>query len=121
MEMENRRHFTARPVGETLPDLQWYQQEHDRNFHQDVFERPVNDQIKHIMFHVAKISGRLADYCDKLDHGESEQATVIAQELKDRRAPDLLIFALMLANRLEIDLRDSYFNRIEAGEKSRCK
>ncbi|MDA2922193.1 hypothetical protein MYX07_02905 [Patescibacteria group bacterium AH-259-L07] len=116
-----KKEYTPRPTENNVTALQQFQYEHDQMFHDDIFQMENNHQIRHIAFHAAKIAGRLADYFDKLDHQEHDNANVILKEIKNRRAPDLFIFALMLANRLNLNLEEEYFHRIKDVEKMRMK
>ena len=63
--------------------LQLVQVEHDRSYHPDVFGLAKTEQLRHYAFHLAKIVGAFADAAN-------------ADELINRRLPDVLLFALKL-------------------------
>ena len=72
----------------TWRDLQMVQVEHDRFFHPDVWGLDRATQIRHYVFHLAKITGALADV-------QSDPSAWI--DFEDRRLPDLLLFGLKFA------------------------
>jgi hypothetical protein len=64
-------------------DLQLVQVEHDRHFHPDVIGLHKLDQLRHYVLHLAKLVGVFAEAAD-LD------------DLRARRLPDCLLFAIKL-------------------------
>jgi hypothetical protein len=64
-------------------DLQLVQVEHDRHFHPDVIGLQKLDQLRHYVLHLAKLVGVFANAAD-LD------------DLRTRRLPDCLLFAIKL-------------------------
>lgn len=67
----------------TWRDLQLVQVEHDRHFHPDVIGLHKLDQLRHYVLHLAKLVGVFAAAAD-LD------------DLRTRRLPDCLLFAIKL-------------------------
>jgi len=63
-------------------DLQLVQVDHDRAYHPDVFGMSRLDQLRHYAFHLAK-------FPDAVLRGDDE-------ELRSRRVPDMLLFAIKL-------------------------
>lgn len=80
-----------------LLDLQRRQHEHDKGFHQDIFNTSYPDRMNHYVLHFSKYVGRLAkSYTD-----ESDQRHQIEKTLADS-----VIVSLAAANTLNLDLRD---------------
>lgn len=99
-----------------ISELQRFQQKHDVEFHKDVMGFSKEKQIEHSTFHLAKLTGILATYCEKNHHGEE----VDLLGTKDRIA-DILVFALKLSNLFDMDLEKSYLERIKRVEELRKK
>ncbi len=72
----------------TWADLQIAQDVHDRQFHPDVYGLSKVDQLRHYTFHVAKLTGLLADAID----GEAWGAFAL------QRLPDIAIFGVKVAS-----------------------
>jgi hypothetical protein len=72
----------------TWRELQMVQVDHDRFFHPDVWGLARMDQIRHCVFHLAKITGALADVQSDLGAWT---------DFENRRLPDLLLFGLKFA------------------------
>src|SRR2546428_5656386 len=96
-----------------LHELQKVQQDHDMQFHKDVMSGDRAKQIEHCAFHLTKISGLFSTYCEKVHHGEPYDLDKLVSD----RIPDILIFALKLANMFNQDLEESYLRRIKSVEK----
>lgn len=99
-----------------IGELQRFQQRHDSEFHKDVMSFSKEKQIEHSTFHLAKLTGILATYCEKSHHGEA----VVLLGTKERIA-DILVFALKLSNLFDVDLEKSSIERIKRVEKLRKK
>ncbi len=96
-----------------LKELQQFQREHDLKFHSDVMSWERADQFEHCALHLAKLSGLFGSYCEKMQRGESVDASRLFQE----RIPDLLVFALKMATLVDLDLEVAYMSRIHAFEE----
>jgi len=72
----------------TWRDLQLAQSEHDRHYHPDVIGLSKFDQLLHYALHTSKLAGALA---------EVARGNAKANEFRDRRLPDLLLFGIKLA------------------------
>lgn len=80
----------------TLIDLQKRQQEHDKGFHQDIFNTPYPDRMNHYVLHFSKYVGRLSkQYSDEKRRREKLEKTLA----------DSIIVVLAAANTLNLDLR----------------
>lgn len=82
---------------------------------QDEFDRGAweheqgNETISHQAFHVAKDLGRLATYCEAVDHDREASTEQIDKEV----IPNLLMAALRLANDRGIDIETAFKKRVE--------
>ena len=70
----------------TWRELQLVQLDHDRRYHPDVAGLARAEQLRHYAFHLAKLTGALARYA----RGTGRE------ELRTRRLPDTLLFAIKL-------------------------
>ena len=64
--------------------------------------------VRHDLFHLVKLTGKIAQFCHELDHGFSPSTDQLAEEV----VPDLLIYALQISNALGVDLDELYQKRI---------
>jgi hypothetical protein len=83
-------------------DLQLVQVEHDRLFHPDVIGLHKLDQLRHYVLHLAKLVGVFAEAADLGD-------------LRTRRLPDCLLFAIKLRTVTGTRLADEPLPRPLAG------
>lgn len=65
------------------------------------------DTIRHSSHHLGKLIGKLATYCEAMEHNEQPPATQLEQEV----IPDLLIFAARLANDRGLELEAAFKQR----------
>src|SRR3990167_8454175 len=90
-----------------MENLQKYQCEIDEK----CFE--LNDgfkKIRHIALHLVKTMGKLATYCEAMEHESKEvDDNVVINEV----IPDLLIHSLQLSNCFNIILVEKYHERIK--------
>lgn len=75
----------------TWRELQLVQGAHDRAYHPDVVGMSRLDQVRHYAFHLAKIVGAFAENPE-------------GDELRDRRLPDALLFAIKLRTVMGVQL-----------------
>lgn len=83
-------------------DLQLVQVEHDRHFHPDVIGLHKLDQLRHYVLHLAKLVGVFAAAADPDD-------------LRTRRLPDCLLFAIKLRTVTGTRLADGPLPRLRVG------
>lgn len=95
-----------------LQELQEFQRRHDEGYHQDVMSFDRAKQIEHSTFHLAKLAGIFGTYCEKMHHGEEFDSAVMTE-----RIPDILVFALKLANLFDLDLEQVYLDRLKRVEE----
>lgn len=87
-----------------LIDLQKRQQEHDKGFHQDIFNISYPDRMNHYVLHFSKYVGRLSkEYSDEKRRTEQLEKTLA----------DSIIVALAAANTLNLDLRKELQDNFE--------
>jgi len=70
-------------------------------------------KTRHIMFHLAVLTGKVGRYCEQVEHGKRPDVEPLTQEV----IPDLLIYALQLSNLVGISLEDAYRVRLEANRQ----
>jgi hypothetical protein len=82
-----------------LPEAQENQREFDERYW-DVGTADSYAKLQHITFHLGIAIGKLSRYCERHEHGSESDAAVVRDEV----TPDLLIYALQLANLTRVDL-----------------
>ncbi len=97
-----------------LTELQQYQRDYDKNFYE--INSPDFHKIRHILLHLTKTNGKLAAYCEAKEH-RVNQNTSLDFEFSEEIIPDLLLYALQLANIFEVDLDEAYLKHLEANKK----
>ncbi len=87
-----------------LPDRQRFQQEFDEKY----FEINTGfEKLRHVLLHLVKTTGKMASYCESMEHGKKTDASQVIDEV----LPDLLIHALQIANYYQVDLAEKYDER----------
>ncbi len=90
-----------------ISDLQKIQQ----NFDEEYFEINCDfEKIRHILLHLVKTTGKMASYCEVMEHGKVEPDST---QLVNEVLPDLLIHALQIANYYHVDLSKKYAERVQ--------
>ena len=97
----------------TTLELQKHQKIYDAE-HWDVNGSEL-EQARHILLHLMKAVGKLADWCERAEHGAHTSTDQITQEV----APGLQFHALQLANIFERDLEDDYLALLERNIRRR--
>jgi hypothetical protein len=87
-------------------DLQAAQAEFDDNAWE---HEPGDETISHQLLHMTKDMGRLATYCEAVDHGH-ETST---EQLDNEAIPNLLMGVLRLANDRGIDIEEAFNRRVD--------
>jgi NTP pyrophosphatase (non-canonical NTP hydrolase) len=95
-------------------EIQKIQAEYDQLYWQH--NNPEFEKIRHITLHITKLLGKLAEYCEKTEHGD----VIDKIKVKEQVIPDLLFYSAQLSNLLELDLGDAYMKRIEENKKIFC-
>jgi hypothetical protein len=65
--------------------------------------------LAHKCFHLGKALGKVSTVCEAADHGSACSTEKIVQEV----VPDLIIYAMQLANLYDVDLDSLFVERIE--------
>lgn len=87
--------------------IQHFQQEFDAKY----FEINSDfEKLRHILLHLVKTTGKMASYCECVEHGKinQDESTLVNEVL-----PDLFIHALQIANYYEVNLGEKYQERIQ--------
>lgn len=93
-------------LGTSMEDLRMFQEEYDRRF---VDEKFIGfEKVRHTNLHLAKLLGKLSNYCEKKEHGED----CSPQQIREEIIPDLLVYALWLAREFNVKPEEEYFKRM---------
>lgn len=65
--------------------------------------------VRHLAQHIGKLAGKLFTVTEKWEHGFETDETIVKTEV----IPDLLYYALSLAKIYDVNLEDSFINRLE--------
>ena len=86
-------------------------QEKQKQFDKDYWQinDPSFEKIRHITLHLVKITAKLANYCDKKEHGDQFPTEQIEKDV----IPDLLKHSAQLANLMDVDLSEKYIKKLE--------
>jgi len=91
---------------QNFSEIQKFQQEFDGEY----FEIDEGfAKLRHILLHLVKTTGKMATYCEAIEHGKDYDSSSVINEV----LPDLLIHALQVANHFNINLEEKYFERIQ--------
>ncbi len=86
-------------------------QQVQKDFDNEYFE--INEgfeKLRHTLLHLMKTTGKIATYCEAKEHGKEPDLSPLVNEA----LPDLLIYALQIANLTGIDLGEKYDERLQA-------
>ena len=90
----------------SIKDLQQFQRIYDERFVDEKFEG--FEKIRHTTLHVAKLLGKLANYCEKREEGEYYSSKQIEEEI----IPDLLVYSLWLSKEFDVKPEEAYLKRM---------
>lgn len=65
-------------------------------------------KLRHIALHLAVLLGKIGRHCERAEHQLQPPGDVLTDEV----APDLLIYALQIANLFDASLEDLYNSRL---------
>jgi len=90
--------------------MQKHQNDFDAKYFNTTYAKNDQDfeKLRHILLHLMKTVGKLATYCETLEHGKQASN----DELVNAVLPDLYLHALQIANLLSVDLGKKYNERI---------
>jgi len=90
----------------TIKGLQKLQTAYDQRFVADEFSG--FDKVRHTYAHMGKLLGRLAEYVQMTEDGYEN---VSAEDIRTKVIPDLLVYAVWLANEFNVDIESAYLQR----------
>jgi len=90
----------------SIRDLQQFQEEYDKKFVDEKFTG--FEKVRHTSLHLAKLLGKLAGYCEKMEEGVS----MGSEQLENEVIPDLIVYALWLAREFNINPDEAYLKRM---------
>jgi len=99
--LERSPHFTVR-------DLQELQGTYDKMF---VATKGFVDfdKVRHTYAHLGKLIGRVASYVHNVEEGRTVSEE--RRDMKNKIIPDLLVYAVWLAEEFGVDLEEAYLKR----------
>src|SRR3989344_8158199 len=90
----------------TIEQLQKLQRQYDKRFVADEFTGFA--KIRHTYVHMGKLFGRLAEYVQMIEDGHADFSP---SEIKEKVIPDLLVYAVWLAEEFGVNLEEAYLKR----------
>jgi len=90
----------------TLQDFQELQRAYDQKFIADEFTG--FDKIRHTYAHMGKLLGRLAEYVQMKEDGHDDFSPT---EIRGKVIPDLLVYAVWLAEEFGVNVEQAYLSR----------
>jgi len=90
----------------TVEGLQRLQAEYDRRFVADEFTG--FPKVRHTYAHMGKLFGRLAEYVQMIEDGHADFSP---KEIREKVIPDLLVYAVWLAEEFGVNLEEAYLKR----------
>jgi len=94
--------------GETpIRNIQQFQEEYDDQYWEH--DRTIHENINHVEHHLGKMIGKIATWTEAVEHGNNPSL----DQLKNEVTPDLLFWALHLANLFALDIEEVYQKRLE--------
>lgn len=90
----------------SLQELQEQQKYFDEEYY-DHYDSLLQD-VRHVDLHLGKLLGKISSYVEPGEHGALPSDRIIKEEV----IPDLLFWALHLANTYELNLEQSYQARL---------
>ena len=89
----------------TLKEIQQIQKDYDIKYFLHL--APEKECVRHITLHIGKLLGKLATYCEAFEDDRKPDNA----QIKDEVVPDLLVWALGLANLYNLDLEEKFLER----------
>jgi hypothetical protein len=99
----------------TLIELQQLQEKFDAENWQ--LNSDELEKLRHITLHTAVLLGKLGRYCERQEHSLDSDKAIVVEEV----IPDLLIYALQLANLTGENLENLYHRRLEVNRRRGIK
>ena len=90
----------------SMKDLRQFQEIYDERFVDEKFTG--FEKVRHTALHLAKLLGKLANYCEKKEEGENYPSNQIREEI----IPDLLVYALWLSREFNVKPDEAYLKRM---------
>ncbi len=86
-----------------------------RDFEAESWDAPDYEagKTRHIALHLGKLLGRISEVAERREHALEPPLN----DLHERVIPDLLYYALSLAEAHHVDLQDAFIKRLHANEE----
>jgi len=72
-------------------------------------ELETNEILQHKLFHLTKLLAKIGEVLEKNDHGKEYSV----EKIKNEVIPDLIIYSLQLARVFDVDLNETYKDRLD--------
>ena len=90
----------------SMKDLRQFQEIYDKRFVDEKFTG--FEKVRHTALHLAKLLGKLANYCEKKEEGEDISHRQIMEEI----IPDLVVYTLWLSKEFGVNPEEAYLKRM---------
>ncbi len=90
----------------TLSELQQQRREADKNYWDN--RETIDEWTRHVLERITKAADKMSDFCSQRARKVNVSDAVIRTEV----IPDLLGYALQLANLFELDVEEQYQQRV---------
>ncbi len=90
----------------SIESFQELQREYDKRFVSDTFSG--FDKVRHTYAHMGKLFGRLAEYVQMIEDGNTDFST---NDIKNKVIPDLLVYSAWLAEEFDVNIEEAYLTR----------
>lgn len=90
----------------TVESFQELQRQYDQRFVAEEFTG--FDKVRHTYAHMGKLFGRLAEYVQMVEDGHKDFSS---KEIREKVIPDLLVYAVWLAEEVGVNIEEAYLHR----------
>lgn len=101
---------TSERQSKTLMQLEQQQKQHDHEFHPDIFNLSYPNRMRHLVFHFAKYTGRLAEA--SLEDPEARTSRI------DGTIADTFVVVLSASDVLQVNLDEALTERYQTSSKT---
>lgn len=75
------------------------------------------EKTRHITLHMGKLLGKLTGYCERKEHHKNFSKGISTEQVVEEVIPDMLVYALQLANIFNVKIDEQYLRRLEENKK----
>ncbi len=96
-----------------LQELQKLQEAYDAKYYDARHAVDELSCVRHVTLHLGKLLGKISGFIEVKEHGTESSSRAVQTEV----IPDLLFWALHLANRYHLNLEEVYQNRLSQNKE----